>query len=771
MMIQTEKTILKSVQKNKDILEKTSRSFFSQYGTPKLLGASFFQSSQIPLDIDPDLIFDQLMSQCGYSEPGEFFQSIFEQIQQRPQRAVRFKAIELPALYLYTLLESLFPGQSVHSITRTDHLYQTCGQVFEEPDGLQPVLDQFPVKLSDHVIRQTLVSKAVFDQYMPKINELDSKGHDITFDGHFQKGLLEQMYQNRVVFLLDMKCPVYCRFCFRKHKSNRKEKTPSVRDVEKAVDHVRTHPLVKEILITGGEPLLNRKNLDTAIHGLIKIDHVQTIRIATRSIAYYPYLFLDKDKRLIKDLIALHKKAGNCGKAIEIGIHLVHPDEISVSSLEILSELIRNGIRIYLQTPFLNQINTDGKILAELFNRLRQMGVQIYYIFTPCSPIYGTKDFWTSISKAFDAEEYLHDHVSDRAIPKLCTATPLGKIEWQTSGWAVEKDSKDSSFTWIRTPYTQAYFEQFLTQTEDIKDQVPDFRVNSEGTLDARFRLDMGRSALHFGARPQNHTDDQEHPSVRTDKLFSKARGRIEETDLFRNTRNPMPSKEISLFNNASVEISQNASTNEFEYIQHNPEITEVVVHGSLASESEILDLEQRVMTLKRYPQITCARVCLKSFLFHPEGVSDIGIEKMMSWPDFSVANPFRIEIETWGLTPGLDTKIGNRVRKLLEKGINTYANVPVISGLNDHPGVMVELARDLRKHYIEFHHLYVYGLALQHQLESELSLFPITEQEMIDIASEVRIHCSGREIPKYRYQDEKGDHPYRLWGMDKEIA
>ena len=62
----------------------------------------------------------------------------------------------------------------------------------------------FPVRLSDHVIRQSLVSKGVADQYLPFEEELDPAGDEITFDGHLKKGVLEQMYSNRVIFLLDM---------------------------------------------------------------------------------------------------------------------------------------------------------------------------------------------------------------------------------------------------------------------------------------------------------------------------------------------------------------------------------------------------------------------------------------------------------------------------------------------------------------------------------------------------------------------------------------
>jgi lysine 2,3-aminomutase len=78
------------------------------------------------------------------------------------------------------------------------------------------------------------------------------------------------MYQNRVIFLLNMSCPVYCRFCFRKHKESRNETNPTPADVKRAVDHVRNSPAIKEIVITGGDPFMNRANMACAIDGLME---------------------------------------------------------------------------------------------------------------------------------------------------------------------------------------------------------------------------------------------------------------------------------------------------------------------------------------------------------------------------------------------------------------------------------------------------------------------------------------------------------------------
>ncbi len=280
--------------------------FFKEYGSPKLLGRS---PANLFTGVRPGERFDVFMAACGHEQdPQGFFAAVFDSIPRASspssQRGVILNGIPLPVLFLYWLLERINPLNRLTSVKTIDQLKEKTGLCFDDQtrEAVQQVMDLYPVRLSDHVIRQSQVSDAVAIQYLPFAEELDPRGHTLTFDGHFKKGLLEQMYQNRVIFLLDMRCPVYCRFCFRKHKSFRREKSPSATDVQRAVDGVKNQPLVKEILITGGEPLLNRKNMEAALDGLMEIDHVKSLRIATRSIAYYPHLFLKNNREYLRYL-------------------------------------------------------------------------------------------------------------------------------------------------------------------------------------------------------------------------------------------------------------------------------------------------------------------------------------------------------------------------------------------------------------------------------------------------------------------------------------
>ena len=140
-----------------------------------------------------------------------------------------------------------------------------------------------------------------------------------------------------------MTCPVYCRFCFRKHKDSRGEANPTPDDVKRAVSYIRDSPRIKEIVITGGDPFLHKENMQTAIDGLMAIPHVQTLRLATRSVSYYPHLFYSDNGFWMNYLMQKNLELQRAGKRLELATHFIHPDEISPESLDIISRFMNNG--------------------------------------------------------------------------------------------------------------------------------------------------------------------------------------------------------------------------------------------------------------------------------------------------------------------------------------------------------------------------------------------------------------------------------------------
>ena len=683
------------------------------------------------------------MEKSGYpNDPEGFFTRLLSAIAQGEMKKITLNQIEIPHLLLMAILEQVLPGHGYVSIKDTHKLETVTHLPVPEKDReqLQQVIDKYPVRLSRHTIRQMLISRDVAYQYLPFVEELDEGGHTNTWIGQFHDGLLEQMYQNRVIFLLNMTCPVYCRFCFRKHKDSRNEQNPNVTDVERAVQHVKDSPSIKEIVVTGGDPFLNRANMAAAIDGLMQVDHVQTLRLATRSISYYPDLFLEKEGAYLNYLKQKNLELQQHGKRMEVATHFIHPDEVSPESLEIISDLVNNGIAVYVQTPFLNDCNDKGPELVRLFSLLRGAGAELHYIYIPCSPIHGNSIYWSSMAKGVGIASHLRAHLSDRIIPRICTATPIGKMDWYTSGWAVEKVEGNDNFIWIRTPYTPKYFKAFAP----IANELTNIRVNDEGTIDIQYMAQIGDESMLHGPRPERRV--KKNPFVPTEEIEAiqsrLARERqtgpsIVETGL----------EHLIRVHETRVEMDALASEKEIAYIRSDGRITDVVITSPTDAVSSLFYIKQRVEDLKDIPHVNAVRLVSMKFNTDPNAYTRAVINTLGDLNTLRVVNPLRLEIETWFTRAD---EITDAHAKLVRK----------LGGVNDSDDLIHDLAYTMRKAGIEFHHLYVAGLPLQQEWNTA---HPVDSYDVVEIATKVRREGSGREIPRYMISTVLGEGDYGL--------
>ncbi|MGD8252561.1 MAG: lysine 2,3-aminomutase, partial [Desulfobacterales bacterium] len=656
---------------------------------------------------------------------------------------------------LVAVLEMVLPGDaflSVKSVTQLERLANI--RVPEsDRDDMQQVLETYPVRLSMHTVRQMRVSGNVAYQYLPFVQELDAVGHTNTWIGQFHQGLLEQMYANRVIFLLNMSCPVYCRFCFRKHKESRNEANPTLGDVATAVDHVRRSPAVKEIVITGGDPFMSRTNMAAAIDGLMDIGHVQTLRLATRSIAYYPPLFLADDGAYLTYLKRKNLELQERGKRMEVATHFIHPDEISPQSLSIITELVRNGIPVYVQTPFLNHCNDTGPELVELFSLLRGAGAELHYIYIPCSPIRGNSVYWSPISRGLAAARHLRAHLSDRVIPRICTATPIGKMDWHTSGWAVEPVADNEDFIWVRSPYTPDYFKSFAPLAEKLTN----IRVNAEGTIDIQYMAEIGDPDLFLGPRPPRPGSSRPPLIDRTDRFLSDALSdqRIGFSVV------STGSASIARLHETRVAIEAETPMADLVYIRDDERITDVVIASKKDTVDRLFHIAKRVAALQEMAHVNAVRLRSLRFACQPEAFTPALIDRLGSLNRLSIVNPLRIEIETQFLRADeIRPEHARVVRRLNNRGITVYGNTPLLGGVNDTPDSIHTLAHRYRQAGIEFHHLYVAGLPIQ---EAWNARNPVALYDVVDIATCVRREGSGREVPRYVIQTALGEVDFGL--------
>lgn len=702
-------------------------------------------------------LFSNLVSAAGFeNDPYQFFKSIFEIISKGEGKKVVVNTVELPCALSVHLLEQVIPGNGYISIKSTDQLINAANQPVPEQHAqdVQDVMDTYPVRLSRHTIRQLMVSRDVGYQYLPFVEELDTVGHTNTWIGQFHDGLLEQMYQNRVIFLLNMSCPVYCRFCFRKHKDSRNEANPTAADVQKAVRHVSDSPSVKEIVVTGGDPFMNRQNMAATIDGLMQVDHVQTLRLATRSVAYYPDLFLDNEGAYLKYLKQKSLELQQHGKRMELATHFIHPDEVSPESLEIISDLVNNGISVYIQTPFLNDCNDEGPELVQLFSMLRGAGAELHYIYIPCSPIHGNSIYWKSLSHGIDIALHLRAHLSDRVIPRICTATPIGKMDWFTSGWAVEKVADNDNFIWIRTPYTPEYFKSFAP----LEGKFDNMRVNEEGTIDIQYMAQILNEDYLIGNRPKRVS--KKHPPASKEDLL-QLQQKISTT---RQTAVSVVNTGLdSLYrvHETRVEIDYQADHSQMAYIEADSRISDVVVSSDKDAIDCLYDINRIVSFLKKIPHVNAVRLVSNKFITSPGDFTRAVLNTLGDMNTLRVVNPLRLEIETWLIHKDqLDDTHKKLARRLNNKGITVYCNVPLLGGVNDSDTAVHDLAFAIRKTGIEFHHLYIAGLPVQMEWNRR---YPVDSFDVIDIATMVRREGSGREIPRYIIATELGEADYGL--------
>jgi lysine 2,3-aminomutase len=229
------------------------------------------------------------------------------------------------------------------------------------------------------------------------------------------KGLTHR-YPDRVLFVLTNSCAVYCRHCTRKRKwGDGNEDTLTRKEINNALDYIRRHPEIRDVLISGGDPLiLPVPLLEYVLKEVRIIPHVEIIRIGTRVPVVLP-------QRIDKPLLEILERFG----PIWLNTQFNHPREVTDESAQACDLLLRRGIPVNNQTVLLKGINDRPEIIKELNQKLLKIKVRPYYLFQ-CDPVIGTEHFRTSIWKGIDIMKQLRGHTSGLAIPHFVIDLPGG---------------------------------------------------------------------------------------------------------------------------------------------------------------------------------------------------------------------------------------------------------------------------------------------------------------------------------------------------------
>ncbi len=227
------------------------------------------------------------------------------------------------------------------------------------------------------------------------------------------EGLVHR-YPDRVLFLVLDTCAAYCRFCTRSRLVSQGELEPLNRRIEEALAYLEEHTEVRDVLLSGGDPLLmSDVTLDRLLGRLREIPHIEFLRIGTRIPGFLP-------QRITPELVAVLRK-----HRVWLSLHFCHAKELTPEVAEACDLLADGGIPLGSQTVLLKGVNDSAEVLRDLFHGLLKLRVRPYYLYQ-CDPVLGTGHLRTSVETGLALMDQLRGHTTGYAVPTYVIDAPGG---------------------------------------------------------------------------------------------------------------------------------------------------------------------------------------------------------------------------------------------------------------------------------------------------------------------------------------------------------
>lgn len=226
---------------------------------------------------------------------------------------------------------------------------------------------------------------------------------------------LTHRYPDRVLLLVTNICSMNCRHCTRRRLVGFEDVHMSSANIDKAIEYIRKTPEVRDVLISGGDPLvLPDEMLEGIIRKIRAIDHVEIIRLGTRTPVVMPMRITDK-------LVTMLKKY----HPVYVNTHFNHPKELTAEAREACRKLADAGIPLGNQSVLLKGVNDCPQTMKKLVHELLLTRVKPYYIYQ-CDLSVGISHFRTTVSKGIEIVENLRGHTSGMAVPTFVVDAPGG---------------------------------------------------------------------------------------------------------------------------------------------------------------------------------------------------------------------------------------------------------------------------------------------------------------------------------------------------------
>jgi lysine 2,3-aminomutase len=260
-------------------------------------------------------------------------------------------------------------------------------------------------------------------QVIPRASELVNEPGDLIDplgeDSHSPATGIFHRYPDRVLLLALDRCAIYCRHCNRRRLVGQEESPISRQDLAQAIAYIRRTPAIRDVLISGGDPLtLSTDRLQEIVAAVRAIPHVEIIRIGTRVPVVLPM-------RVDDELCAMLRRY----HPLFINTHFNHPKELTPLARTACERLADAGIPLGNQTVLLRGVNSSARVMRKLFTELLRCRVRPYYLFQG-DVAAGTSHLRTSVETGIEIMQQLRGHISGLAVPHLVIDTPggMGKV-------------------------------------------------------------------------------------------------------------------------------------------------------------------------------------------------------------------------------------------------------------------------------------------------------------------------------------------------------
>jgi len=290
-------------------------------------------------------------------------------------------------------------------------------------EGFARTVEKFPMSVTPYYLSlidtDDLANDPVFRQAFPSPLELMVARNDMSDPLHEEEDsptpCVTHRYPDRVLFLVSNACSMYCRHCTRKRRVGDVDSIPSRDDMQAGLDYIRNTPQIRDVLLSGGDPfLLGDEQLDEILTELSAIEHIEVVRIGTRTPVVLP-------QRITDDLVDILKRH----HPLWVNTHFNHPRELTASARAALAKLANAGIPLGNQSVLLAGVNDCPRIMRALVHKLVANRVRPYYLYQ-CDLSEGLGHFRTPVGKGIQIMESLIGHTSGFCVPTYVIDAPGG---------------------------------------------------------------------------------------------------------------------------------------------------------------------------------------------------------------------------------------------------------------------------------------------------------------------------------------------------------